>query len=239
MNACLSHALTVRNIALVEVFGVFVGLLFVFGFIYYSLYRRRRSHFAFNSDILATRRTNFKDHCADQIPRVDLQIDRLRELLRFFDSDKTASKKVDKGVKLSSGTDYKIGSVTYYFAHGAATSFYLEILDQGKTIGVFPVGPVQSLMWEFGSGKRVVANFLKRTERNRLDLLTRLGTTSEAWPDIWSYLDFVYFATISQTTIGYGDILPNSTTVRVLVITQVLIAYALLIVVLNIVVGLS
>jgi len=94
-------------------------------------------------------------------------------------------------------------------------------------------------MWEFGSGKRVVANFLKRTERNRLDLLTRLGTTSEAWPDIWSYLDFVYFATISQTTIGYGDILPNSTTVRVLVITQGLIAYALLIVVLNIVVGLS
>ena len=56
-----------------------------------------------------------------------------------------------------------------------------------------------------------------------------------AEPDVWSFWDFFYFSTIIQTTVGLGDILPNSTLVRMIVTTQVLIGYALLIVVLNIV----
>jgi hypothetical protein len=45
----------------------------------------------------------------------------------------------------------------------------------------------------------------------------------------------VYFSTIVQTTVGFGDILPNRTPVRMLVTAQIMIGYALLVVVLNIV----
>jgi uncharacterized membrane protein len=72
---------------------------------------------------------------------------------------------------------------------------------------------------------------LKEESANRLKSLTT------ATPDIWSYWDFVYFSTIVQTTVGFGDILPNSTAVRLVVTSQILIGYALLIVVLNIVLG--
>ena len=50
-----------------------------------------------------------------------------------------------------------------------------------------------------------------------------------------AYLDFVYFSTVTQSTVGYGDILPNSTAVRSIVMLQLIWAYALLVYVLNLV----
>ncbi len=48
---------------------------------------------------------------------------------------------------------------------------------------------------------------------------------------------FFYFSSISQATVGHGDILPNSTLVRMFAVLQVLIGHALFVVVLNVVVN--
>src|SRR5262249_48212912 len=56
-------------------------------------------------------------------------------------------------------------------------------------------------------------------------------------PLIWSFTDFLYFSTIIQSTVGLGDIQPNSTQVRAIVMVQILIGYAILIVLLNIMLG--
>ena len=39
----------------------------------------------------------------------------------------------------------------------------------------------------------------------------------------WRFIDFLYFSAMTQTTIGYGDILPNSSFVRFLVMIQALL----------------
>ena len=56
-------------------------------------------------------------------------------------------------------------------------------------------------------------------------LIQRSATLGSAHPDLWGYLDFLYFSAITQTTVGYGDILPNKTSVRMLVVIQILVGY--------------
>lgn len=51
----------------------------------------------------------------------------------------------------------------------------------------------------------------------------------------WTLLDFLYFSLITQSTVGYGDILPNSTGVRMLVCSQIFTGYFILVVVLNLI----
>lgn len=62
------------------------------------------------------------------------------------------------------------------------------------------------------------------------------GLSSELKRELVSALspvDFIYFSFITMTTLGYGDILPNSTFVRGLVILQVMVGIFLLVVVVN------
>jgi len=49
----------------------------------------------------------------------------------------------------------------------------------------------------------------------------------------WTAFDFLYFSLITQTTVGYGDILPNCSKVRKLVITQVVLGLTLLALIIN------
>ena len=44
----------------------------------------------------------------------------------------------------------------------------------------------------------------------------------------YRYWDFFYFSAVALTTLGYGDILPNSTTVRVLVAVEAILGVALI-----------
>jgi len=43
----------------------------------------------------------------------------------------------------------------------------------------------------------------------------------------WVFFDFLYFSVITQTTVGYGDILPNSTHIRLIVMIQSLLGVIL------------
>ena len=45
---------------------------------------------------------------------------------------------------------------------------------------------------------------------------------------IYSPMDFLYFSAVTITTLGYGDILPNSTAVRIVVMTETLLGMILI-----------
>ena len=70
-------------------------------------------------------------------------------------------------------------------------------------------------------------------EDREQELQNRIEIFKTVSPDIWSFWDFFYFSAITQFTVGYGDILPNATSVRLVVVLQTFVAALLLVVVLN------
>lgn len=65
----------------------------------------------------------------------------------------------------------------------------------------------------------------------------KLQADPGALTEMWPYWDFVYFSGISLTTVGYGDILPNKTLIRMLVLAEILLGVFLLVCVLNLLIA--
>ncbi|MCK4391996.1 hypothetical protein KAX17_03740 [Candidatus Bipolaricaulota bacterium] len=85
--------------------------------------------------------------------------------------------------------------------------------------------------------RRLAGRHLAAVEDAAARCRGRLDSLAEPLPRIWSFRDFLYFSIVTQTTLGYGDILPNSSTVRSFVAIQVLLGLALLVVIINMVVS--
>ncbi len=72
--------------------------------------------------------------------------------------------------------------------------------------------------------KSLIAEYIEylRTEIDVINVF--LASEFNNSQNIWTGIDFIYFSTITQTTVGYGDILPNTAKVRFLVILQCIIS---------------
>ena len=80
--------------------------------------------------------------------------------------------------------------------------------------------------------KAETLSWLSHTAAERESLETKKAIPRNLRIGEWDLLDFLYFSVITQATIGYGDILPNSRSTRMVVMTQVMLSVALLTIVL-------
>lgn len=83
--------------------------------------------------------------------------------------------------------------------------------------------------------KALISNLVEDVKEDIDATRKRLERISATLPDVWFFWDFLYFSTIVQTTVGFGDILPNSTVVRLVSVFRVLLGDAALIYILNLV----
>jgi hypothetical protein len=87
--------------------------------------------------------------------------------------------------------------------------------------------------WETAAANEIFEDVRRRFTDEMQSVEAQLKTFETDFPDVWSFWDFFYFSTITQTTVGYGDILPNSTLIRMIVCLQIVLGYGLLVVILN------
>jgi hypothetical protein len=228
-------------------FAVYVVLIFAFAALYHIVYLRRTSNFIFASDIRKTAVTDFHSKASVRIEQIEAGvqiIQELRETIKnnddFLDAAKRANVfdlpcgwkcRVYRRILLLGGSPLGgkpklpgvIGGVTVYTKEDA------RWFDVPLT-GLVPDSMVPEPDWM----KRLTGAEEKLTEEMK-DLERRLQSISSPHPEVWSFWDFLYFSTITQTTVGYGDILPNSTVVRMIVVCQILCGYAVIAIAINVV----
>jgi hypothetical protein len=212
--------------------------------VYYWLYRREGTRFAFNADILKRQSDMVEQASEASLVRLRTAQEVIQELGDQLDQGtEPARVRHCASVALPSGykCEMKLIITPSRLKTQPSNVCFFRIVDrEGATIVSIQAPPRNSLVqWrEKRSDWQEAIPFLsayveKEIQRNTL----RLASIGTAGADVWSYWDFFYFSTIVQTTAGFGDILPNSTMVRMIVAIQIIIGYALLVVVLNIVLG--
>jgi hypothetical protein len=136
---------------------------------------------------------------------------------------------VDKKVRMASITNFV-----------PPETVFIEILYEDK---VFSYGGTNIFNPEYWIVKHLINtssardaqktlnNLIKLLQERRSKLKVKIKENIQMTSS-WNFFDFLYFSTVTITTLGYGDIIPNSTPLRVTVITETIIgilflAYAL------------
>lgn len=238
LDALLQH----RNIKLILLFLIFIAVQFIFAAIYFRLYRRRRENFTFNSDILKNQSDTVRISTERDLIQICESIKVLQEVKEELDRGvHPVVGRSDASFDLPSGRKCVIEFLVGPYGPGGnqlrITGKDGQLLLRVSAIKPGWLGLLTSLypIETAAEWQSLIPHLRRELESKQQEQTRRLNSISTALPDVWSYWDFFYFSTILQTTVGLGDILPNSTTIRMIVTAQILIGYALLIVVLNIV----
>ena len=236
----LSELFQDRNHWLLVVFVTYLIIIFVFANVYHFLYRSNPRSFTFNGEMLRSQSLEFRLTTEASIETRTRQVEYFRFLLNELQQDKSL---LDSGRILTSRVDYIVTSKysyrffqrTYSAGHALAsvTIYYVRVFDLAdtelttQTIRYSPEDREQVFA--------VVTELISRLENEIQEHQQKLGSLTTDSPLIWTFWDFLYFSTITQTTVGYGDILPNKTIVRMVVVAQIVLGLLMLGILINIV----
>ncbi len=235
MRDILRYFVDPKNTWLIGVFVAFLLGICFFAKVYHCLHRRRRSHFIFNADILKYQKAIVQDDLQRRQRNGDVELKLVTEALQYLQDRGIhhLGNEDTQSIDLKSGRIVLVRTLVQppepepYLPEDTLCSIAFHAPD-GRIVRT---RGVQN--WDTTSAKELFEDVRRRLTDEMQSVEAKLKTFETDFPNIWSFWDFVYFSTITQTTVGYGDILPNSTLVRKVVCLQIMFGYGLLVVVLN------
>jgi hypothetical protein len=223
-----------HNEWLVIVFATFVVLQILFAEVYWRLYKHNRNNFLFNCDILKSQKAAIRCSSERELASLRGRFAILEELdVALANGAQPHVTTVGSSIQLRSG--YECVSLGLDDPRYGADGNLLEIKDSRGDLVARAFFGGQDPLQSTDDWKAATSELLQNLRIRQNIHSERLGSLSTESPDVWSFWDFLYLSTILQTTVGLGDILPNSTAVRKMVVLQLVIVYALLIVFLNLI----
>jgi hypothetical protein len=222
--------LEAKQAAVVAAFGVYLAVIVCFAIGYHARYRRRPTSFLFALDLTAARLSELR-------PAAEKEFAAAAELRAFADALVTDQGANHLEARISyatvtspDGTKMHLHTAAELFGGRAAVDV---VITQGQR--------QCKLQWAGRVLPRTDADINKILSDLVSFATTRYETASRriaALDDVrsvrWGFGDFLYFSVITQSTVGYGDILPNDSMIRRAVATQVLVGYAIVVVVINV-----
>lgn len=215
-----------RNVWILCCFLLFNLSVLIYAIIYFKTYRRSPGSFLFAAHLYQTRTAEFLATTERLLSRLKLEVAALTACKAQLTED---SNRPPLGVDRPLPGDFNWRLVRRAFVGiggGAAWGIFIEVIDpNGTLIAAIDIG-------QSGHLRFVNRQLGRRTRKQQLYERRRDSTSSDV-PDIWSFTDLLYFSFITQSMVGYGDILPNRTVIRVLVASQIWVSYAILILLIN------
>lgn len=241
-----------RNSWMLGGFLIYVCMIYIYAKVYFSLYKSSTNNFAFGTDILRTQRSVVRAEAEAVVNRLKPAIEIMKE---WLEGEGTHTiKRVESPFLLNHeiAIGLKSGSMVSVFSHhydmkGAAKGYYayeIAIFNNDGTLAYEHKFESDELLWGWGMrggtkdegreiGITASSYMLELNDR----VLSQIAKLDGETPDVWRFIDFIYFSTITQSTVGYGDIQPNSSLVRTVVVWQILTGYLILVVLINLALG--
>lgn len=222
-----------KSLWLIGCFIAYLSMIVIFAIIYYSMYLRNVTHFWFAKDIATAKVSEIRSSIEKEIDTQTKKRKILSRLMKFLSTEEVVIKTYDPislpdGYRVQFGAEVIGEAIDMFF-----TTPNLTLFDtNGQSLGTWYEDSDQSDFSATGY-KRLTARYATTVEYRLKGLHRRLDELLDPSSPKWSFGDFAYFSTMTQTTVGYGDILPNSSTIRKIVMAQILIGYAIVIVVIN------
>jgi hypothetical protein len=224
-NATISQLLLIT-------FGVYLALIGAFSVIYLRLFGMRHDHFLFQADIQKAQLKAAMSRTAVAIARTQVDIQCLTEVLSAVEAGTAGlgSAVLPSGRKFTT-YDYALHTPT---GQEYEDRLQLDVLEpDGKLVSRVDGSMDEPL--SIASFGRWLSAMISSSQRDLTHHQNYANEISVTPAKSFGGVDFLYFSTITQTTVGYGDILPNSTLVRLLVMAQILLGYVVLVILLNLI----
>jgi Ion channel len=239
-----------NNSWIISVFAVYVALLFVFAFVYLLIHRFFPDSFAFNADVLRSQDMTFRSMKVRESGRNRPRISALEGMQGDLEKGQPAMTltRDPYGVTLRSAGGYEASFVRRHPYYSPAMAkrkvrpnppwneLSLRHPNDRDALESITFADSEKIPQNVGQFKDLLDRVLNDL-RAEADANLDVATSPVSSPQMWSFWDFLYFSTITQSTVGYGDILPNSTLVRMVVALQVLFGCALVVVFINLAVS--
>lgn len=242
MIAQLNQLSTRRTRWLCYVFLAYIFSVVTFGMAYWGLYLSKSSNFLFNADVLNTQIVKSHRHAEETLSTERHTAHVLNSLLVELDK---GIQPIDKRQPFSLTSSNQVVVNTSEFRYSYVFVGISDVVGIGLRVSDNAGNEVESIHVPDSGGRlpttskdwrRVTTGLLSAVETRIKETERQLESLSGDGPYyVWSFWDFLYFSSITQSTVGFGDIVPNGRAVRVLVMSQLLVTTTLLILVLNVV----
>jgi hypothetical protein len=219
------------------IFFWYLACVVIFSGLYYFAYDPNselepdQRSFVFNVDILYSKEYS-SNRSGDNPEHNETVIFYLKKLHNTLSKSERGFKPEDHGTSVTftvDGDDYSYTANWLkrdFSDKPTALTITVRKRDGTEEERIFPSTHTRRIPKTIDSFQESINDWIKDLEIHNLEYKK---------PKIWRYTDFLYFSAVTQLTIGYGDIIPNSTYTRSLVIAQGLFSAFFVIVVVGVV----
>jgi hypothetical protein len=223
-------------------FVLFLALPVLFAVLYRRLYQQDEGNFFFPRDaVFASRLHTQLDRLTQDIAHIDKVIDAVNALISHVKRNPDQCRGSAGVTKIELPDGRCCVFEPHEDVNPTRTDVYvstrLTVLDGAgrELVSIWLARDGFGLPREAAGFCDALAAYTAEWRQHRGQMEQQLGLV-ESGRALWSFEDFLYFSALTQTTLGCNDIVPNSTKVRRLVMLQLLLAYAVLVILVNVVI---